>query len=107
MLFYKRVIFGILALVFLAVAIIGVAMPIVPQLFPLFFSFYFFRLAKIPILSRAVIKLGAISLLSVKKIVRCCDKKFETRTRFKFYLAVRKVKAYGNKLVGRKPKPRK
>lgn len=101
---YKRVVFGILASVFFAAGIIGLAVPIAPHFLPLLLSLFFFRLAKIPVLSKAVIKLGAISLLFTKKTIRYCDRKLETRARFKFYLAVRKVKAYGNKLVGRNTK---
>lgn len=105
MLLYKRVVFGILAFVSLAAVIIGVAMPIVPQLLPLLLSFYFFRVARIPFFSKIVINLGAISLLLTKKIIRFLDRKLETGLRFRFYLAVRTIKACGNKLVGRRPKP--
>ena len=104
---YKRIVFGILAFVLFAAGIIGLAVPIMPQFLPLLLSLFFFRLARIPVLSKAVIKLGAMSLLTMKEIMRFSDRKLETRMRFKFYLAVRKVKAYGNKLVGRKSKPRK
>lgn len=102
---YKRVIFGILAFISLAAVIIGVALPIVPHLLPLLLSFYFFRVARIPFFSKMVINLGAISLLLTKKIIRLSDRKLETRMRFKFYLAVRSIKKYGNKLVGRRARP--
>ncbi|MBI3046477.1 MAG: hypothetical protein HYY86_03025 [Candidatus Harrisonbacteria bacterium] len=102
--FYKRVIFGIIAMILLAAGIIGLAVPIVPHFSPMLLSLPFFRYAKIPIISSLVIGAGAISLLYVKRTLRLLDKKRNTRMRFKFYRLVATFKVYGNKLIGRRSK---